>query len=328
MSTDFLSRLETAEKRDSFRLETAEKQDSFKASARPRGDSPTGESARASPKEAPMPPQAKLRSGTPQKGRASNAKAAPPKAPPKGGTPQKSKGATPLKKDASAAKKDDKAPAKNINVAKEILPFGFKVLGPIAAGAFSTIVRAKHIESGNEVAIKTFASCTGEQKEEHDRELEVLRMIADEAHAHIANLLGEYDNPSGTYAILSLCGGGSLNSHLGKLRKKQMAMVEVEAAIVTAQVASALQFLHGLGVAHRDIKPANVLYDGRRWRVCDFGFAIVCADRKLKKSVGTVAYCGGQESGAPQPCTSGLLPPWSQHALALASWPTEQRSTL
>ena len=39
-----------------------------------------------------------------------------------------------------------------------------------------------------------------------------------------------------------------------------------------------------------DIKPANVLYDGQRWRLCDFGFAIECGDKRLKKPCGTLQY--------------------------------------
>ena len=39
------------------------------------------------------------------------------------------------------------------------------------------------------------------------------------------------------------------------------------------------------------MKPANVLLDeDGQWRLCDFGFAIVCGDRTLKKGMGTLAY--------------------------------------
>ena len=164
-------------------------------------------------------------------------------------------------------------------------------MGPIAAGAFSTIVKAKHIESGTELAVKTFAKCTGPEAEGHERELQVLRLLAPVEHAHVANLLGEYDTMSGTHAILHYCGGGTLHKYLNKLRNKMMAMREQDAAVVTAQMASAIGFIHSLGVAHRDIKPGNVLYDGRRWRLCDFGFAIICNDDPLKDKCGTLAYC-------------------------------------
>ena len=56
------------------------------------------------------------------------------------------------------------------------------------------------------------------------------------------------------------------------------------------QLMRGVEYCHAHGVVHRDIKPANVLYDGRRWRLCDFGFAIKCGERRLKKMVGTPAY--------------------------------------
>ena len=50
------------------------------------------------------------------------------------------------------------------------------------------------------------------------------------------------------------------------------------------------RFAPGLLRLRRAIKPANVLYDGQRWRLCDFGFAVVCGGRLLKKACGTLAY--------------------------------------
>ena len=51
-------------------------------------------------------------------------------------------------------------------------------------------------------------------------------------------------------------------------------------------------------MAHRDVKPGNILFDGPlgaaepwlRVKLCDFGFAIRCANKRLKKQVGTPQY--------------------------------------
>ena len=122
---------------------------------------------------------------------------------------------------------------------------------------------------------------------------------------HIANLIAEYEVPNlGTCAMLFYCSQGSLKAHLGKLAKKQKAMGEESAVTVVAQMASALSFLHANGVSHRDIKPGNILHDGRRWRLCDFGFAVVSHDKPLNKKCGTLVYSapelifGGGGSGA------------------------------
>lgn len=156
---------------------------------------------------------------------------------------------------------------KHGNVATDLRRFNFSVLGPIAAGAYSTIVRARHLSSKREVAIKTFAKCVGKQAEEHERELRVLRLVSEgEGHPNVATLLEEYESPQGaTHAVLVYCSGGSLNMLLGKLRRTKTSMRERAAAAVVAQVAKALAHLHSLGVAHRDIKPANILHDGAKW---------------------------------------------------------------
>lgn len=163
------------------------------------------------------------------------------------------------------------------------LPPAFSNLGPIASGAFSTIVKARHNESGTVVAAKAFKS--------GDAEHEILRLVSAAGHAHIANLLEEEAVDGGVLGYLQYCGGGSLAAHLAKMRKKQLAMNEANAVVLAAQIGSALEHCHALGVAHRDVKPANILYDGRRWRLCDFGFAVLARDRKLREQLGSILYC-------------------------------------
>ena len=268
--TDFLARLHDAERRDESRTSSAS------------GSRATSQSnSRASSKSSSPSNDASSK----KENQRSNKRTS---------TPSKQNGGPPAKKEKALPGTGPAAPKAKAPSTKQLQEFGFKVLGPIAAGAFSTIVKAQHIESGTDVAVKTFARCAPgtPEAEEHERELRILRMISETHHAHIANMMAEYEAPNGggTHAMLCYCGGGSLHAHLQKLRKKQMAMGEENAVICVAQVASALKFLHSVGVAHRDIKPANVLHDGRRWRLCDFGFAVEHEDKPLKKACGTLAY--------------------------------------
>ena len=63
---------------------------------------------------------------------------------------------------------------------------GYKPLGPIACGAFSTILRCKDLSKGLEVAVKSFdgAKCAREPTHAalRDNELEVLRLLRHVTH--------------------------------------------------------------------------------------------------------------------------------------------------
>lgn len=81
---------------------------------------------------------------------------------------------------------------------------------------------------------------------------------------------------------------------------------EHEAAQCLAQILSALQYIHSLGIVHRDIKPENLMFGGRTpsdWsptgtalkadslKLTDFGLAEHCeATSGLKELCGTPVY--------------------------------------
>lgn len=194
---------------------------------------------------------------------------------------------------------------------------GFSPLGPIAAGAFSTIRHAcvepghARLAAGREVAIKTWsvAACKRDASAAiaRNNELAVLHRAAAHTHPHLANLLHIVNGPTYTHGVLEYCAGGSLMRHLQRLQTTKQqgpilspspgpatgAMEASQARWVICQVASALAYLHSIDIAHRDVKPANVLfYDTNRTQIklCDFGFATFCGGRKLKMRCGTPLY--------------------------------------
>lgn len=193
--------------------------------------------------------------------------------------------------------------AKCGSVADPLLRHGYATQGPIAAGAFSTIVRAKSIAGGIQVAVKSFDNSKCKKDYQHlylrEGELGALRAAKQGLPCRwIANLIEEHVGPTHTYAILEYCQGGSLQRHLQKLQTKgrrgdPLTMPEASVTHLAAQINAALRHLHRLDIAHRDLKPGNVLFYGSdkyHLKLCDFGFAKRCRGQRLHTICGTPIY--------------------------------------
>lgn len=186
--------------------------------------------------------------------------------------------------------------SRRVQSADPLAPHGYQTLGPIAAGAFSQIARARHAGSRCEVAVKSFnkVKCA---KEPHlgsamKNELDVLKLLQPAKHRHVANILAVLESKNSIHAVLEYCGGGSLHRQL-QTRGHAKGFSERESIVVTAQLCSGLAYMHGLGVAHRDVKPENILFtDGSlsSVKLCDFGFAIRCGERRLRTVCGSPQY--------------------------------------
>ena len=220
-----------------------------------------------------------------------------------------------MRPDSVASKKKKAMRTKSDPARDALLRATYEVLHPIAAGAFSTILKCKHSATGVEVAVKSFdaATCAKDDTvgDARDRELGVLRVLNSVGkrsgdgggpHPHIASMLEELGDASTTHihAVLEFCVGGSLSRHLKNLKTP---MEVVTAQVATYQITSALAHLHSLEIAHADLKPANVLLmthtaDGKpldpktmHLKLCDFGFAWQCRGNvKSKTFCGTPPY--------------------------------------
>ena len=127
----------------------------------------------------------------------------------------------------AAAARGGKKSTNASDPSKSLPPLGYTVLGPIAAGAFSTILRCRAKQSRAVVAIKSYDNlkCARDvdEADARDRELSVLRLLRDAAeepgaspHPHIANMLAELGDSEAPHVhiVLEYAEGGSLKRFL------------------------------------------------------------------------------------------------------------------
>ena len=81
---------------------------------------------------------------------------------------------------------------------------------------------------------------------------------------------------------------GTLFSHL----KVHKTLKEDDVRVKLRDISRAVKYLHEEGIAHRDIKPENIVLSYGVGKLCDFGWATICTERRK-------TYCGTFDYVAP-----------------------------
>ncbi len=160
------------------------------------------------------------------------------------------------------------------------LDFGrYELVREIGRGASGTVYLARDSLIGREVAIKSFraAGPPGEESQRHgvrslrDDLLREARSAGVLSHPNIVTVYDLVERSDRTvFMAMEYVRGRSLAEILAPGRK-----LDFERAVdLVAQIASALDYLHTMGVVHRDVKPANILLDeAGQVKLTDFGIA-------------------------------------------------------
>jgi eukaryotic-like serine/threonine-protein kinase len=124
-------------------------------------------------------------------------------------------------------------------------------------------------------------------------------------HPHIVPLLTAGEAGGVLYYVMPFIDGDSLRARLG--REDTISVDEV--LRILRDVASALEYAHGVGLVHRDIKPDNVLLSHGYAIVTDFGVAKALGDSvapqgavtSIGLAIGTPSYMAPEQIAA-DPC--------------------------
>ncbi len=161
-----------------------------------------------------------------------------------------------------------------------------KPIRKLGEGAFGEVMLAEW--NGVEVAVKIFKNATKEAADDFKHEAVMMAKVAH--HPHVVRFIGAAFKDGSIAMVLALCSGGSLLSALENKRLDALAKTRI-----LRETASALAFLHSLGIVHRDIAARNVLLDGTgNAKLADLGMSRILEDKQgeqtTKNDVGPIRW--------------------------------------
>ncbi|XP_041944714.1 serine/threonine-protein kinase Sgk2-like [Alosa alosa] len=173
-------------------------------------------------------------------------------------------------------------------------PTDFDFLAVIGKGTFGKVLLAKAKADNKFYAVKVLQKkVILKKKEQNNIMAERNVLMKSLKHPFLVGLHYSFQTSEKLYFVLDYVNGGELFYHL----QREQSFGEPRARFYTAEVASAIGYLHSLNIVYRDLKPENILLDWEGHVVLtDFG---LCKEGINPDST-TSTFCGTPEYLAPE----------------------------
>eukprot|EP00062_Callorhinchus_milii_P009608 gi/632953610/ref/XP_007892517.1/ PREDICTED: ribosomal protein S6 kinase alpha-2 isoform X2 [Callorhinchus milii] len=167
-----------------------------------------------------------------------------------------------------------------------------KVLGQGSYGKVFLVKKIKGSDAGQLYAMKVLKKATLKVRDRVRSKME-RDILAEVNHPFIVKLHYAFQTEGKLYLILDFLRGGDLFTRLSK----EVMFTEEDVKFYLAELALALDHLHGLGIIYRDLKPENVLLDeDGHIKITDFGLSKEAVDQDKR----AYSFCGTIEYMAPE----------------------------
>ncbi|MED6281162.1 Cyclin-dependent kinase 20 [Characodon lateralis] len=146
----------------------------------------------------------------------------------------------------------------------------YSILGRIGEGAHGIVFKAKHIETGETVALKKVALRKLEEGIPNQalREIKALQEIED--NQHVVKLKDFFPHGTGFVLVFDFM----LSDLSEVIRNYQRPLTPAQVKCYMMMLLKGVAFLHHNNIMHRDLKPANLLISpSGHLKVADFGLA-------------------------------------------------------
>ncbi|XP_054878167.1 cyclin-dependent kinase 20 isoform X2 [Poeciliopsis prolifica] len=152
----------------------------------------------------------------------------------------------------------------------------YSILGRIGEGAHGIVFQAKHIETGETVALKKVALRKLEDgiPNQAVREIKALQEIED--NQHVVKLKDFFPHGTGFVLVFDFM----LSDLSEVIKNSQRPLTPAQVKGYMMMLLKGVAFLHQNSIMHRDLKPANLLISSSgHLKVADFGLARLFSDQ-------------------------------------------------
>ena len=179
----------------------------------------------------------------------------------------------------------------------------FELVAAVASGGAGEVWRARHVETGNEAALKLLFEADDTSWEREVRALNQLQ------HPHLVPLYDAGVSDGRGWIASAWMNQGTLRDH------PVQDWEELQDLLRT--LLDTLAFAHAAGILHRDLKPENILRSDGAWFLADFGIARFMAHMSASRPQGTPFYAAPEQiTGTPTEQR-----PWTDlYSLACVAW--------
>jgi len=174
----------------------------------------------------------------------------------------------------------------------------YRILQPLGLGGMSSVFRARHSETGHEVALKVLPRALAKNPTLLQRFLREAKSAESLQHPNIVSIYDRGVDQGRHYLVLEFVPGGDFHEYVQRNGPLSVA----DAVSVVKQVARGLDYAASRGLIHRDIKPSNLLRTPTgQVKIIDLGLAIHSEneDERVTRegtTVGTVDYMAPEQA--------------------------------
>jgi serine/threonine-protein kinase len=188
------------------------------------------------------------------------------------------------------------APDAIITALRQATGLRYRVVRRIGSGGMADVFFAEHEQLGRPLAVKVMHAHLARDDEMRLRFRREAEAASRLVHPLICTPVDYGEVGEVVYLVMPYLGGGCLADDLTRDRT----VPEERVAIISSQVACALDYAHRHGIVHRDVKPDNVLFDDDgNAMLTDFGIATARFHSRLTaggRAMGTPHYMAPEQA--------------------------------